>query len=158
MLPARLASPTRGCETPAELAFEAASVAAYDSLDFTGRSNLGDLSAREEEQLGRATHRALWALALYREDVFKLRHELDLVDAGQWSTTKAAFEAHLISDRVLYDMLGAAAHASFSHGEYVIAAYLDDEGPGEDEEDPEDTDTMKDTNFVDDWRQSGRAT
>jgi hypothetical protein len=44
-------------------------------------------------------------------------------------------------------MLGAAAHASFSHGEYVIAAYLDDEGPGEDEEDPEDTD-MKDTNFV----------
>ena len=63
------------------------------------------------------------------------------VDAGQWSTTKAAFEAHLISDRVLYDMLGAAAHASFSHGEYVIAAYLDDEGPGEDEEDPERTRT-----------------
>jgi hypothetical protein len=48
---------------------------------------------------------------------------------------------------VLTDVLTAAAHASFSHDEFAIAAYLDDEGPGEDEEDPEDTD-MKDTNFV----------
>ena len=59
------------------------------------------------------------------------------------------------SDAVYSDVLCAAAHASFSHGEFAIAAYLDDEAPGEDEEDPEDTD-MRDTNFVDDWRQSGR--
>ena len=91
--------------------------------------------------------------------MFALRHELNLSDAGQWSAAKAAFEAHLASHRVLIDVLAAAAHASFSHGEIAIAAYLehlDDEAPGEDEEDPEDTD-MKDTNFVDDWRQSGRA-
>jgi hypothetical protein len=52
--------------------------------------------------------------ARYREEVFELRHKLDLVDASQWATTKAAFEAHLISDLVFSDVLTAAAHASFS--------------------------------------------
>jgi hypothetical protein len=41
-------------------------------------------------------------------------------------------------------VLTAAAHSSFSHAECAIAAYLEDEGPGEDEgedpEAPEDTD------------------
>ena len=41
-----------------------------------------------------------------------------------------------MSDRVLADVLCAAAHASFSHPEYATAEYLDDEAPGEDEEDP----------------------
>jgi hypothetical protein len=30
----------------------------------------------------RPIHRALWPPTFYREDVFKLRHELDLIDAG----------------------------------------------------------------------------
>ena len=157
ILPARLASPTRGYETPAELASEAASVAAYDSIYFSGRNNLGDLTVREEEQLGNATHRALWALALYREEVFALRNELCLVDAGQWATAKAAFESHLVSYTVYTDVLCAAAHASFSHAEYAIAEYLDaeglGEGEGEGEDDAEDTD-MQDANFVHDIRRS----
>jgi hypothetical protein len=44
-----------------------------------------------------------------------------------------------------------AAHASFSHAEHAIAAYLDDEGLGEDEDedegDPEDM-GMQDANFT----------
>jgi hypothetical protein len=146
---ARRASRRRGASS--------SSVAAYDSIYFTGRNNLGDLSASEEAQLGRATHRAHWALALYRDDVFALRNELDLVDTGQWATAKAAFEAHLTSYQVLFDVLCAAAHASFSHPEHAIAEYLDaeglGEGEGEGEDDAEDTD-MQDANFVHDIRRS----
>jgi hypothetical protein len=88
----------------------------------------------EEEQLGRATHRALWALALYREDVFSTSST-----PGRWATAKAAFEAHLVSDAVYSDVLCAAAHASFWHAEHMIAAYLDDEGLGEGEGEDEAT-------------------
>ena len=98
-------------------------------------------------------YRALWALALYREEVFALRNELCLVDAGQWATAKAAFESHLVSYTVYTDVLCAAAHASFSHAEYAIAEYLDAEGEGEGEDDAEDTD-MQDANFVHDLRRS----
>jgi hypothetical protein len=45
-----------------------------------------------------------------------------------------------VSYAVYFDVLCAAAHASFSHPEHAIAEYLDAEGEGEGEDDAEDTD------------------
>jgi hypothetical protein len=94
--------------------------------------------------------------SLYREEVFALRNELCLVDAGQWSTAKAAFESHHVSDAVYFDVLCAAAHASFSHPEHAIAEYLDAEGLGEAARararTTQRTTDMQDANFAHDLR------